>query len=523
MANRLAMDKVLAIKRLRAAGMSQRRIAEVLSVDRKAVRRHLADLNSKGTKAPLGQAPTGSVDPKGTEAPIGSDRGEEAEAPMVSRSACAPYRELILSKLEQGLTAQRIYQDLVDEHGFTHHYHSVRRFVARLGQQRDLPFRRMEVEPGQEMQVDYGTGARCQDREGKLCKTHVFRCVLSHSRKGYTEAVKRLTTESFIRSLENAFRALGGVPRIVVFDNAKSVVTRADWYDPDLHPKILDFCQHYQFTLLPTKPRTPRHKGKVERGVGYVKQNALRGRVFASLAEQNAHLQQWEKTVADTRIHGTTKKHVGALFEAVERPALTPLPPDLFPLFEEGQRIVSRDGHVEVKRSYYSAPPEYLGCTIWVRWNSQLVRLLNHRMEPIAVHPRQESGQYSTLTAHIASERIHTVERGAEYLLRKIQHIGPHATRWAETAIQQHGVRGMRIVQGLLSLTRQHDPEAIETACDVAWRSNAFRYRIVKTLLERRAAAQQTMEFMEEHPLIRPIADYGEFVRNAIQGGSNHV
>ena len=132
----------------------------------------------------------------------------------------------------------------------------------------------------------------------------MFRVVLSHSRKGYSEAVRRLTTESFIRSLENAFWALGGVPKIVVFDNANAnaVVSQADWYYPQLNPKIVEFCRHYGFTLLPTRPRTPRHKGKVERGVGYVQSNALRGRSFDSLAQQNEHLWHWERTVADTRI-----------------------------------------------------------------------------------------------------------------------------------------------------------------------------------------------------------------------------
>ena len=113
----------------------------------------------------------------------------------------------------------------------------MRRYVRRLSEHSELAFRRIEVEPGYEMQVDYGTGARCQDQEGKACKTHVFRLVLSHSRKGYSEAVRRLTTESFIRSLENAFWTLGGVPKIVVFDNAKAVVTQADWYDPERKSK----------------------------------------------------------------------------------------------------------------------------------------------------------------------------------------------------------------------------------------------------------------------------------------------
>ena len=204
-------------------------------------------------------------------------------------------------------------------------------------------------------------------------------------------------------------------------------------------------------------------------------------------------------------------------------PALGPLPQELFPFFEEGKRKVSRDGHIEVKRSFYSAPPEYVGREVWVRWNSQVVRILNHRLEQIAMHCRQEVGKFSTLPEHIAQEKINAVERGAAYLLGKVRHVGPHATRWAEAALQEHGVRGMRIIQGLLSLTRKYESEAIEAACDTAWRSQAFRYRIVKQLLKNRGKSQQTMEFLEEHPVLRPMSEYGAFFRTAIQGGMQDV
>ena len=521
MANRLAMDKVLAVKSLAAAGLSERQIARTLEVSRKAVRRHLGRISSKDTKAPTGSSAHRVPASKDTKAPTGSeDRQDdlESQSAEASRSLCRAYRETIIAKLEQGLTAQRIFQDL-REQGFSGQYHSVRRYVRRLNEHSELAFRRIEVEPGYEMQVDYGTGARCRDPEGKLFRTHVFRGVLSHSRKGSSEAVRRLTTESFIRSLENTFWALGGVPKVVVFDNAKAVVSQADWYDPELNPKIVEFCRHYQFTLLPTRPRTPRHKGKVERGVAYVQSNALRGRVFASLGEQNEHLRQWERSVADTRIHGTTKKHVGLLFETVERPALGPLPKERFPFFEEGKRHVSRDGHIEVKRSFYSAPPEYLGSDVWVRWNDQVVRILNHRFEQIALHCRQEPGRFSTLDAHLASEKISSVERGAAYLLGKVRYLGPHSLRWAEATLTENGVRGMRSIQGLLALSGKYEAAAIEAACDQAWRSRAFRYRVVKGLLERTSATQQTLGFIEAHPVIRPIMEYAEFLKNALQGG----
>jgi transposase len=517
MSNRLAMDKVLAINNLAAAGMSERRIARTLSISRKAVRRHLGRNRPKDTKAPTGEAPTGSEDPKDTKAPTGSaEIGKGRE--RMSRSLCSGYQDSIVEKLEQGLTAQRIYQDLREE-GFAGQYSSVRRFVRHLSEKTPLPFRRMEVEPGYELQVDYGVGARCEEVGGKRSRTYVFRSVLSCSRKGYTEAVRRLTTESFVRSMENAFWALGGVPQVIVFDNAKAVVSQADWYDPVVNPKIVDFCRHYNTTLLPTRPRTPRHKGKVERGVGYVKSNALRGRVFPSLAAQNEFLLNWERTVADTRIHGTTKRHVGEFYQAVERGALQPLAKERFPFYEEGKRRVSRDGHIEVKRSYYSAPPEYLARDVWVRWNDQVVRILNEAFQQVVIHPRQQPGKFSTDPGHLASQKISGVERGALYLLGKARLLGPHSLRWAEGALAEHGVRGMRIVQGLVALSGKYGSSDIEWACDVAWRSRAFRYRIVKSLLNRRGDVQQTMQFVDVHPIVRPIEEYEAFLKQVIQGG----
>ena len=427
------------------------------------------------------------------------------------RSACEPYRQVILEKLEQGLSGQRIYQDLRAE-GFEHEYHSVRRFVARLGGTHPLPFRRMECEAGEEAQVDFGTGAWIELPEGKRRRSHVFRIVLSYSRKGYSEAVYRQTAEDFIRAMENAFWHFGGAPKVLVIDNLKAAVKHPDWYDPELTPKIQSFCEHYGVTMLPTKPRTPRHKGKIESGVGYVQDNGLKAHRFTSLEEENNHLAQWEASVADTRIHGTIRKQVGKLFEEVERSALQPLPVDRFPSFQEKQRIVHRDGHVEVAKAYYSVPPEYLGHTLWVRWDLRLVRIFNGRMEQIAVHVRQEPGRFSTQDQHIAAEKRSGVERGAVWLLSRVRLIGEHAARWAENMLNMRGIEGIRVLQGLLSLAGRHDAAAIERACEVAVSHGAYRLRTIRQLLKRDAPAQETFDFLQEHPIIRSLSDYGKLV-----------
>jgi transposase len=140
-------------------------------------------------------------------------------APSGPASNCEPYREVVLAKLSQGLSAQRIYQDLVADHGFDSGYDSVKRFVRNLGKTLPLPFRRMECLPGDETQVDFGAGAPILDVEGHRRRPHVFRIVLSHSRKAYSEAVWREGTDEFLQCLENAFWHFGGVTRTTVIDN----------------------------------------------------------------------------------------------------------------------------------------------------------------------------------------------------------------------------------------------------------------------------------------------------------------
>lgn len=375
----------------------------------------------------------------------------------------------------------------------------------------------MECDAGDEAQVDFGRGAPIVEADGRRRTTHVFRIVLSHSRKGYSEAVTRQTTETFLRCIENAFWQLGGVPRRIVLDNLKAAVTTPDWFDPELNPKVREFARHYQTVFWPTWPYTPRHKGKVERGIGFVKGNALKGRTFASLDEQNRSLQEWERTVADTRIHGTTRRQVGPFFEAHEKSALATLPVARFPCFQEGRRTVNRDGHIEVERAYYSAPPEYLGRSVWARWDGRLVRVFNDRLEQIAVHARHEPGRFSTQPVHIVNEKISGIERGAAWLLGRVRRIGADSFRWAEACLQSRGVEGVRALQGLLGLAGRHGGEQIDHACAVAHSHGCYRLRTVRQLIGRNEPKQQN--FLDDDPLIRPLSDYQRFVHDAIQHG----
>jgi transposase len=556
MANQLKMAIVQSIQQLYALGWSQRRIARQLGIDRGTVKRHLdllrnaTDSISKPAKAPTGsegskpatlvpspglaefgsgvagfetsEAPTGSeslglapaVDVVGANVTIGPSAclGLPGE-----RSTCSAHRELILAKVEQGLNAARIRQDLQDELGVTVSYYSVRRFVQKVNATQPVPFRRMECGAGEEAQVDFGTGAPLVGPDGKRRKTNVFRIVLSHSRKGYSEATLTQSSEDFFRCLENAFAHFGGVPKTLVVDNLKAAVAHPDWFDPVLSPKVQSFCQHYGTTILPTKPYMARHKGKVEAGVKYVQNNALKGRSFATLEQQNQFLRDWESNTADTRIHGTTKKQVGKLFLEVEKVVLLPTPLERFAFFHEAQRKVSRDGHVEVAKAFYSAPPEYLGRTVWVRWDARLVRIFNQRFEPIAIHTRHEQGRFSTQPSHVAKEKISGLEKGASYLLQKASVIGEQTRQWSEAMLVARGIQGTRVLQGLLALTRKHGSETLEKACEIALSHGCYRLQSLRQLLQRQPDKQETFAFLDEHPLIRPLDDYAAVVAQALQ------
>ena len=510
MANKLRMVKVQAITGLLERGWSYRRISRELGVHRQTVARYDRLRKAEQTKSSiLPPGLEGESDPKSSKVTPGSD----SQNPT-SRSLCEPYRKEIEGKLEEGLTAQRIYQDLRYEHGFQGSYCSVKRYVRKIVKTGALPYRRIETAPGKEAQVDFGRGAWVEE-EGKKRRPWVLRVTLSHSRKSYSEALWRQSTEDFIRALEKAFRQFGGVPETVVIDNLRAAVKKADWFDPELNPIVEDFASHYGTVILPTRPYTPRHKGKVESGIKYLKNNALKGRVFSSLKEHNEFLLHWERNVAETRIHGTVRKQVREMFE-LERGHLKPLAEDVFVFYHEGRRKVHRDGHVEVDRAYYSVPPEYLRREVWVRWDGRLVRVLNQRLEEIAVHVKVAPGRFSTNPLHIDKRKTSIIERGNGYLLEQAGRIGRSSGAWAKAMLEVRGVQGIRALHGFIGLSRKYSAEAMNRVCEVALRGNIFHLQRIKELLKEFSSEGQA-ELSSEHEVIRPLEDYKKYTEEAVR------
>jgi transposase len=311
-----------------------------------------------------------------------------------SASASAIHREAIEMGLSRGRNATAIYQDLVVVHAFTRSYESVKRFVRKL-RGAHAPEARVVIEtaPGEEAQVDYGTGPMVRDpATGKYRRTRLFVLTLGYSRKAVRLLVFRSSSQTWAELHERAFRRLGGVTRVVVLDDLGEGVLTPDIYDPAINPLYRDVLKHYSTVALPCRVADPDRKGKVERSVGHAKNTALKGLRFESLEEAQAHLDHWEERWADTRIHGTTKRQVAAMF-VEEKPALQPLPIEPFRYNQYGTRTVHLDGYVEVEAAYYGAPPGWITRRVQVQWDSHRVRLLNPETgELLREHLRQARG-----------------------------------------------------------------------------------------------------------------------------------
>jgi hypothetical protein len=383
---------------------------------------------------------------------------------------------------------------------------------------RKLKKRRPEVAdvlkhlPGKEAQVDFFQGPPTFDStKGIWRRPWIFRMTLSCTRHGYEEAMWQQDRVHFLRAHEHAFEDFGGIPEVVRHDNLKAVIVRACLYDPDVAELYSAFARHYGFVPLPARPRHPEEDGIVERSGGYVKDNALKGKRFDSLEELNAYLVRWNRTIARLRIHGTTRKQVYSHFLEVEKPLLKPLPPARFAMFEIGTRIVHPDGHIQIDGGYYSVPYILVGEEVKVQWDENLIRVYA-KGKCVAVHSHTLTGTFATQPEHRPAHKPAREEAYVAGLLGKAEHIGPSALNWAKAACEERGVRAYRLLQGMVSLTRNYPKEKVDWACRLALQNRLFRYKILRRLVEKEAA-YQVPRLIQNHEIIRELSEYAEEVK----------
>jgi transposase len=448
-----------------------------------------------------------------------TDFGEELDAQEIgvtqpqpgrspSASACEPYRDAIELGLSRGRNAMAIWQDLVDMYAFAAGYQSVRRFVWKLqGSRSPEACAVIETAPGEETQVDYGEGPMVRDpQSGKYRRTRLFVLTLGYSRKSVRLLVFRSSSQIWAELHEKAFRRLGGVTKVVVLDNLREGVLTPDIYDPALNPLYRDVLRHYGTTPLPCRVGHPDRKGKVESGVGHTQKTPLKGLRFETLAEAQTYLDHWEERWADTRIHGTTKRQVAAMF-AEEKPALLPLPVEPFRYYQYGERTVHLDGCVEVEAAYYSAPPGWIGRRVQVQWDSRQVRLLDPQTgQLLREHLRQARGRHRIKD----EDRSPKTPLGTQHLLYRADKAGSQIGALCRGMHQAQGEIAVRRIQGVLSLGKKYGLARLEDACAAALEVGIFDYRFVRRYLERNA--QPPLSLRQVDPLIRQLTLYRDFI-----------
>ena len=436
-----------------------------------------------------------------------------ASAPT-SASTCAVHRDAIELGLSRGRNAMAIWQDLVDTRGFQGGYQSVKRFVRKLaGGPSKQACAVIETAPGEEAQVDYGTGPMVRDpRSGKYRRMRLFVLTLGYSRKAVRLLVFQSSTQTWAELHEKAFRRLGGCTRVVVLDNLGEGVLKPDIYDPTINPVYADMLRHYGVVAMPCRVRDPDRKGKVESGVGHAQMTPLKGLRFEGPEEAQAYLDHWEARWADTRIHGTTKRQVAAMF-AEERPALLPLPVEPFRYYQFGERTVHLDGCVEVEAAYYGAPPGWIGRRVSVQWDAHQVRLLNPSTgQLLREHLRQARGGHRIQD----QDRPKHTPLGTQQLLGRADQAGEQIGALCRSMHSEHGETAVRRILGMLSLAKKYGAASVDEACATALEVGSCEYRFVRRYLERHP--QMPLSLRQVDPLIRELTVYRDFIENKTKG-----
>jgi transposase len=500
--NVLTSHRRITIETLLSRGVGQREIERRTGVDRKTIRRYARLAQSPGVA-------TGSDRDDGQTPPPRPPAAPQLLA-RKDVSACEPHRAWIEAQVALGRNAVSLFQDLVERHGFSHQYNSVKRFVATLKARAPERFDVLEFLPGEEAQVDYGQGAPTRITPGgKYQRPYLFVMTLKYSGKSFRTVVWKTDQAVWAQLHEHAFRAFGGCCQYVVLDNLKEGVLRPDWYEPGLNPVYAALLAHYGVVADPCRVRDPNRKGTVESAIQHTQGTALKGRRFESLDEQNVWLAHWEERWAALRIHGRKKRQVLEMYQE-EQPSLRPLPLEGFRLFTQGVRTVDDAGLVQVEGSYYAALPAALHSMVTVRLYAHAIEILDVGGQVLRRHEKSHRKGSFMLDG---ADRIFNPSRESARVLARVEQIGPRTAAFARELFARLGRPGTRAIYGLASLVRTYTRADIEAVCGRLLEAQCLSYAAVKGALARQAVAVPVVAptLTQSGPAIRAITEYQSF------------
>jgi transposase len=469
---------VMELIRLLRAGEGDRRITALLGLNRRTVAKYRRLAEQHGFLA--GRPPTLPQ----VQAAIAATW--PTPPPPQQVSTVEPYRAAIVAYRARGMEIAAICTRLREQHPVPISYDAVWRLVRGLAPTPAETFVRVERQPGEEAQVDFGAAGKVIDpATGALRSAWVFVMLLAFSRHLYAELVFDQRLETWLLCHCHAFSAFGGVPGRVVLDNLKAGIVRACLHEPTAQRAYRECAEHYGFLIDPNPPQTPHLKGKVEQGgVHYVKRNFLAGRDPEPLDALNHKLRGWCQDVAGQRVHGTTKQVPWTRFETVERVALRALPPAPYDLAIWKQVKLHRDCHVTFQASYYSAPFRLVGQTLWVRGGTRTVELYSAQHELIATHDRATTpGTWRTHLDHLPPEKVPGLVLTRESCQVQANAIGPATSTLVQRLLDHRPEDRLRSAGRVVRLAQTYPPARVEAACARALDFGEVSYPALKRIL----------------------------------------
>jgi len=489
---RLPMRKMRDVLRLKAAGMSKRKIAAALGIGATAAGECLRRAREAGVAWPLPDDMTDA----GLEARLypASTVLAEIKARRPQPDWPAIHREL----KRKGVTLQLVWEEHRAGHaqgyGYSRFCELYRAWEGRLS-----PTMRQTHVGGEKLFVDYaGTTMEVIDgATGEVIKVQLFVAVLGASSHTWAEATWTQTLPDWIGSHTRAFAFFGGVAAMVVSDNLKAGIAKACFYEPSVNRSYAEMAAHYDTAILPARPYKPRDKAKVEVGVQVATRwiiAKLRKRQFFSLAElpdaRRASSENAAIAVEVAALNARVTRHLGAsrkaLFEELERPALKALPAEPYVYAEWKQCRLGLDYHVEVEKHYYSAPHQLLREQVWVRITARTVEVF-HRGQRVAAHVRSSSNRrHTTVREHMPSSHQRHADWTLESLRRRSAEIGRSTSALVEIILTErtHPEQGFRSCVGILRLATTHGAGRLEAACARALKIGARSYTSVNSILK---------------------------------------
>ena len=360
---------------------------------------------------------------------------------------------------------------------------------------------------GETLFVDYAgkTPEVIDTATGELRPVQIFVAALGASNYTYIEATWTQSLPDWIASHTRALAFFGGVPGMIISDNLKAGVTKACFYDPAINRTYGDMAVHYDTAVVPTRPRKPKDKAKVETAVQLAERwvlAKLRNQQFFSLDDLNAAIRplQDQLNAKATRHLGTSRR---ALFETLDKPALKPLPHAPYIYAEWKKCRAGLDYHVDIGRHYYSVPHQLLRQELWARITARTVEIF-HKGQRVASHPRTSGNrQHSTLREHMPAHHRYRTGWTPVGIRARAAKIGPNVETFTDIVMRKkrHPEQGYRTCMGVMRLAKTFGAKRLDAACERALVINAYSYTsllsILKTGLDRQRREQPPLSRMQ--------------------------